>query len=206
MTPVFHHLISRTVNGETVFGLPGEECLRKLIWQVSEFSGTRIVTCAVMNKHFHVWPRCRRSGCCPMRRLSDASRCSIRKPLPRGLFQPRPCGRAGRPVAWIAIFLIRFQLAPGGRKCGDRFAEFHFRSAPVTAIPQKKPDPPFPIGGRRLGGAGRRFVSGDVNNCLAAVFRDSKGVKQEITKSIKELTRLVTPVFYHLIRLVNGET
>ena len=46
--------MSRTVNGEKWFGLEEKEYLRKLIWQVAEFSGVRVITYAVMENHFHV--------------------------------------------------------------------------------------------------------------------------------------------------------
>ncbi|MFP4358915.1 MAG: transposase, partial [Puniceicoccaceae bacterium] len=50
----YYHLMSRTVNGEKWFGPREKEYLRKLIWQVAEFSGVRVVTYAVMDNHFHV--------------------------------------------------------------------------------------------------------------------------------------------------------
>ena len=46
--------MSRTVNGEKWFGRTEKEYLRKLIWQVAEFSGVRVVTYAVLDNHFHV--------------------------------------------------------------------------------------------------------------------------------------------------------
>ena len=50
----YYHLMSRTVNGEKWFGLREKEYLRKLIWQVAEFSGVRVVTYTVMDNHFHL--------------------------------------------------------------------------------------------------------------------------------------------------------
>ena len=50
----YYHLMSRTVNGERWFGVREKEYLRKLIWQVAEFSGVRVVTYAVMDNHFHI--------------------------------------------------------------------------------------------------------------------------------------------------------
>ncbi|MFP4358646.1 MAG: transposase, partial [Puniceicoccaceae bacterium] len=47
--------MSRTVNGEKWFGVREKEYLRKLIRQVAEFSGIRIITYAVMDNHFHVF-------------------------------------------------------------------------------------------------------------------------------------------------------
>ncbi|MFP4492891.1 MAG: transposase, partial [Puniceicoccaceae bacterium] len=54
-TKAFYHLMSRTVNGERWFGVREKEHLRKLIWQVAEFSGIRVITYAVMDNHFHVF-------------------------------------------------------------------------------------------------------------------------------------------------------
>lgn len=50
----FFHLMSRTVNGEPYFKDLEKEVLRKIIWQVAEFSGVRVVTYAVMKNHFHI--------------------------------------------------------------------------------------------------------------------------------------------------------
>ncbi|MBC2601126.1 transposase [Puniceicoccus vermicola] len=50
----YYHVMSRTVNGEALFGNREREVLRKMIWQVADFSGIRVVTYAVMKNHFHV--------------------------------------------------------------------------------------------------------------------------------------------------------
>jgi len=50
----YYHLMSRTVNGEALFGNREREVLRKMIWQVAGFSGVRVVTYAVMKNHFHL--------------------------------------------------------------------------------------------------------------------------------------------------------
>ena len=50
----YYHLMSRTVNGEAWFGGVEREVLRKMIWQVSAFSGVRLITYAVMKNHFHL--------------------------------------------------------------------------------------------------------------------------------------------------------
>ena len=50
----YYHLMSRTVNGEALFGGVEREVLRKMIWQVSGFSGIRVITYAVMKNHFHL--------------------------------------------------------------------------------------------------------------------------------------------------------
>ncbi|MBC2602114.1 transposase [Puniceicoccus vermicola] len=51
----YYHLMSRTVNGEALFGDREREVLRKMIWQVAEFSGVRVITYAVMKNHFHLF-------------------------------------------------------------------------------------------------------------------------------------------------------
>jgi len=50
----YYHLMSRTVNGEALFGEREREVLRKMIWQVSDFSGIKVLTYAVMKNHFHL--------------------------------------------------------------------------------------------------------------------------------------------------------
>jgi REP element-mobilizing transposase RayT len=50
----YYHLMSRTVGGEAMFGIREREVLRKMIWQVAEFSGIRVITYAVMKNHFHI--------------------------------------------------------------------------------------------------------------------------------------------------------
>ena len=51
----YYHLMSRTVNGEVLFGGVEREVLRKMIWQVCGFSGIRVITYAVMKNHFHLF-------------------------------------------------------------------------------------------------------------------------------------------------------
>jgi len=53
----FYHVMSRTVNGEALFGGFEKEVLRKMIWQVADFSGVEVVTYAIMNNHFHILVR-----------------------------------------------------------------------------------------------------------------------------------------------------
>lgn len=50
----YYHLMSRTVNGEAWFGNKEKEVLRKMIWQVADFSGVKVITYAVMKNHFHL--------------------------------------------------------------------------------------------------------------------------------------------------------
>ena len=49
-----YHCMTRTVNGERLFNNREKEILRKMIWQVAEFSGVRVLTYCVMSNHFHV--------------------------------------------------------------------------------------------------------------------------------------------------------
>jgi len=46
--------MTRTVNGEVVFNRREQEVLRKMIGQVADFSGVRVLTYCVMSNHFHV--------------------------------------------------------------------------------------------------------------------------------------------------------
>lgn len=52
-----YHCMSRTVNGAALFGDREKEMLRKMIWQIAEFSGVQVLTYCVMNNHFHVLVR-----------------------------------------------------------------------------------------------------------------------------------------------------
>jgi len=49
--------MSRTVNGEPLFGDSEKEVLRKMLWQVADFSGVQVLTYALMDNHFHVLVR-----------------------------------------------------------------------------------------------------------------------------------------------------
>ena len=46
--------MTRTVNGERLFGDREKEVLRKIIWQVADFSGVEVLAYCVMSNHFHV--------------------------------------------------------------------------------------------------------------------------------------------------------
>ena len=52
-----YHCMSRTVNGERLFGNREKEVFRKMLWQVADFSGVEVLTYAVMSNHFHVLVR-----------------------------------------------------------------------------------------------------------------------------------------------------
>ena len=49
-----YHCMTRTVNGERLFGDREKEVLRKMIWRVSDFCGVRVLTYCIMANHFHV--------------------------------------------------------------------------------------------------------------------------------------------------------
>ena len=52
-----YHCITRTVNGEMLFKDREKEMLRKMLWQVADFSGVEILTYCIMSNHFHVLVR-----------------------------------------------------------------------------------------------------------------------------------------------------
>ena len=52
-----YHCISRTVNGERLFGDREKEQFRKMLWQVADFSGVEILTYCVLSNHFHLLVR-----------------------------------------------------------------------------------------------------------------------------------------------------
>ncbi len=49
-----YHCMTRTVNGERLFGSREKEVLRKMIWQMAAFCGVEVLTYCVMSNHFHV--------------------------------------------------------------------------------------------------------------------------------------------------------
>ena len=62
-----YHCMTRTVNGEPLFGDRDKEILRKMLWRVADFSGVEVLTYALMHNHFHVLVRVPEND-----RLSDA--------------------------------------------------------------------------------------------------------------------------------------
>lgn len=52
-----YHVMTRTVNGERLFKSREKEVLRKMIWQVADFSGVEVLTYCIMSNHFHVLVR-----------------------------------------------------------------------------------------------------------------------------------------------------
>ena len=57
-----YHVMTRTVNGERLFRNREKEVLRKMIWQVADFSGVEVLTYCVMSNHFHVLVRVSEQG------------------------------------------------------------------------------------------------------------------------------------------------
>jgi len=49
--------MTRTVNGERLFGDREKEVLRKMLWRVADFCGVEVLTYCVMSNHFHVLVR-----------------------------------------------------------------------------------------------------------------------------------------------------
>jgi len=86
-----YHCMTRTVNGERVFGDREKEVLRKMLWQVAEFSGGEILTYAVMSNHFHVLLRFPQKGA-----VSDAE--LLRR---YGVLYPKPTPHAPASVAQL---------------------------------------------------------------------------------------------------------
>jgi len=50
----FHHCISRVVDRNFVFGARERDVFRKVLRQVEEFSGVRVITWTMLSNHFHV--------------------------------------------------------------------------------------------------------------------------------------------------------
>ncbi|MFU8847641.1 MAG: transposase [Opitutales bacterium] len=53
-SPAAYHAMTRTVNGERLFGDREKEVLRKMIWKVADFCGVEVLTYCLMSNHFHV--------------------------------------------------------------------------------------------------------------------------------------------------------
>jgi len=54
--------MTRTVNGEHLFGQREKEILRKMLWQIADFSGVEVLTYCILSNHFHVLLRVPDSG------------------------------------------------------------------------------------------------------------------------------------------------
>ena len=91
-----YHCISRTVNGEALFGSKEKEVLRKMLHQVAEFSGVELLTYAIMANHFHVLVRVRSSA----RDISDTELLRRYKVL-----YPKPTQHRAEDPAMLEIIL-----------------------------------------------------------------------------------------------------
>ena len=49
-----YHVMSRTVNGEFLFGDTEKEAFRRMMWRMATFSGVEVLTYVVMSNHFHI--------------------------------------------------------------------------------------------------------------------------------------------------------
>jgi len=52
-----YHCMTRTVNGEALFGDREKEVLRKMLWRAADFSGVEVLTYCLMSNHFHALVR-----------------------------------------------------------------------------------------------------------------------------------------------------
>ena len=52
-----YHVMSHSVSGTPYFDERAKEILRRMIWQVADFSGVEVLTYCVMSNHFHVLVR-----------------------------------------------------------------------------------------------------------------------------------------------------
>jgi len=94
-----YHCMTRTVNGERLFGDREKEVLRKMIWQVADFSGVEVLTYCVMANHFHV-----------LVRVPEAEAVSDRELLRRyEVLYPKPT-----EYQTASLKVMRSQLSEGG--------------------------------------------------------------------------------------------
>jgi putative transposase len=94
-----YHCISRTVNGERLFGDVAKDILRRQLWQVADYCGVEIVTYAILSNHFHVLVR--------VPRWEDPSDAELLRRF-RVLY-PKPT-----PFQTARFHVIQAQLATGG--------------------------------------------------------------------------------------------
>ncbi len=94
-----YHCMTRTVNGERLFGDREKEVLRKMIWQVADFCGVEVLTYCILSNHFHV-----------LIRVDDGLEVTDRELLRRyKLLYPKPT-----PYQEASIKAIEADLAAGG--------------------------------------------------------------------------------------------
>ncbi|EIP96464.1 Transposase IS200 like protein [Opitutaceae bacterium TAV1] len=77
-----YHCMSRTVNGERLFGEAAREVFRKQMWQVADFCGVEIITWTILSNHFHVLVRVPRKTAVDDNELLRRYRVLYPKPTP----------------------------------------------------------------------------------------------------------------------------
>ncbi len=100
-----YHCMSRTVNGELLFGRMDKEVLRKMIWQVADFCGLEIITYCILSNHFHVLLRVPVEGHISDRELLRRYR----------VLYPKPTEYETASVEWVEGVLAK------GEAEADRF-------------------------------------------------------------------------------------
>lgn len=91
--------MTRTVNGERLFGDREKEILRKMLWQVADFCGVEVLTYCIMSNHFHV-----------LVRVSDSLQVTDRELLRRyKVLYPKPT-----KYQTASITVMEKELAEGG--------------------------------------------------------------------------------------------
>ncbi|MFU8847101.1 MAG: transposase [Opitutales bacterium] len=99
-----YHVMTRTVNGERLFGTREREVLRKMIWQVADFCGVEVLTYCVMSNHFHV-----------LVRVPDTVQISDQELLRRyRVLYPKPT-----KYQTASIAVMEKELAEGGEKADN---------------------------------------------------------------------------------------
>jgi REP element-mobilizing transposase RayT len=96
--------MTRTVNGEPLFSDTDKERLRRILWQVADFSGVDVLTYCVMNNHFHV-----------LVHVPYADTVADRELLRRyRVLYPEPT-----PYQTASIHILEQQLAENGREATE---------------------------------------------------------------------------------------
>ncbi len=65
--PTVYHVITRVTRGEFLFGEVEKERLRKMLWQMADFTGVEVLTYVVMSNHVHLVCRV------PVKELADVA-------------------------------------------------------------------------------------------------------------------------------------
>jgi len=84
-----YHCMTRTVNREMLFDDRAKEMLRRMIWQVADFSGVEVLSYCVMSNHFHVLVRVPDGGEVAVSDRELLRRYRVLYPKPTGYAQMR---------------------------------------------------------------------------------------------------------------------